>query len=207
MTRILSSKFKFSRTLGTSIWGSAKDSFHKRNYKPGPAGASATQVKLSDYGLHLRAKQRLRVHYGVIREKQFRGIAFKAQKMKGNTAENLVFLLESRLDALVYRMKLAPTIFAARQLVSHGHISVNGKKLNIPSAKINLSKDVITMVDKSKQLPIVLASVVNPERKVPDYIEFDPNSLTGKLIRKPLISDVPYPFEPDLNLIVEFYSR
>ncbi len=206
MTKVLKSKYKVSRRLGVSVWGDSKDAFNKRNYRPGQHGPSGL-VKTSDHGIHLKAKQRLKNFYGRITEKQFRNTFKLASKAKGNSAEIFVGLLERRLDAVVYRMNLAPTIFAARQLVSHGHIVVNGKRLNIPSARVKVGVDVVGVAEKSRQLPIILESVARNDRKVPDYIEFDAKDLSGKISRLPITSDVPYPFEPDLNLIVEFYSH
>jgi small subunit ribosomal protein S4 len=206
MTKILSAKYKASRRLGVTIWGNGKDPFHKKNYRPGQHGQAAMMGKTSDYGLHLRAKQRIKAHYGRINERQFRNIFVLAQKMKGNTGENFIGLLESRLDTVVYRMNLASTIFGARQLVTHGHIRVNGKKVNIPSYKLKIG-DIITLKDSSKQLTVVTESVSKMERSVPDYISFDADSLSGKMVRIPLVSDVPYPFEPEVHFVVELYSR
>lgn len=205
MTNIIKSKYKASRSLGTSLWGNPKDAFNKRNYRPGQHGQN-TMVKKSDYGLHLKAKQKLRYHYGRIKENQFRNIFALALKMKGNTGENFIGLLERRLDAVVYRMNLAPTIFAARQFVSHGHIRVNGKKANIPSMRLK-EGDVIELRDSAKQIPVILESATKQERTVPSYLSFDPSTLSGKFISLPVISDVPYPFEPEVHLVVELYSR
>ncbi len=205
MTKIISSKYKVSRRLGVSIWGDSKDAFNKKNYRPGQHGQN-TMIKTSDYGVHLKAKQKLRSHYGRVNEKQFRNLFALAQKMKGNTGENFVGLLERRLDAVVYRLNIAPTIFAARQLVSHGLIRVNGKKVNIPSIKLK-EGDLVELKEHAKQIPIVLESIAKKERLVPDYLSFDANSLTGKFVRVPSISDVPYPFEPEVHLVVELYSR
>lgn len=205
MTKILSAKYKASRRLGVTIWGDNKDPFHKKNYRPGQHGQSAV-VKNSDYGLHLKAKQRIKAHYGRINERQFRNIFALAEKMKGNTGENFIALLESRLDAVVYRMNIGATIFASRQLVTHGHIRVNGKKVDIPSYRLRVG-DVITLKDSSSQLPVVIESVQKMSRNVPDYLEFDTGSMTGKFNRLPAISDVPYPFEPEVHFVVELYSR
>lgn len=205
MTKIISSKYKVSRRLGVSIWGDSKDAFNKKNYRPGQHGQN-TMIKTSDYGVHLKAKQKLRSHYGRVNEKQFRNLFALAQKMKGNTGENFVGLLERRLDAVVYRLNIAPTIFAARQLVSHGLIRINGKKVNIPSMKLK-EGDVVELKDNAKQIPMVLESIAKKERSVPDYLSFDTNSLAGKFVRVPNISDVPYPFEPEVHLVVELYSR
>ena len=206
MTKILSAKYKVSRRLGATIWGNGKDPFHKKNYRPGQHGQTAVMGKVSDYGLHLRAKQRIKAHYGRINERQFRNIFDLAQKMKGNTGENFIGLLESRLDAVVYRMNLASTIFGARQLVTHGHVMVNGKKVNIPSYRLKVN-DVLSLKDASKQLVIVAESVKKMDRTVPDYISFDIDSMSGKLTRTPVISDVPYPFDPEVHFVVELYSR
>ena len=206
MTKILSTKYKASRRLGVSIWGNDKDPFHKKNYRPGQHGQTPSMAKTSDYGMHLKAKQRIKAHYGRINERQFRNVFKLALKMKGNTGENFIGLLESRLDAVVYRMNLAASIFAARQLVTHGHIQVNGKKVDIPSYRLK-SGDLITLKDASKQLPIVIESVTKLVRQVPDYIDFDQKHITGKFVRMPAISDVPYPFEPEVHFVVELYSR
>ncbi len=205
MTKIISSKYKVSRRLGVSIWGDRKDAFNKKNYRPGQHGQN-TMIKTSDYGIHLKAKQKLRSHYGRVNEKQFRNIFALAQKMKGNTGENFVGLLERRLDSVVYRLNIAPTIFAARQFVSHGLIRLNGKKVNIPSMKLK-EGDVVELKDHAKQIPVILESAAKKERPVPDYLSFDSNSLSGKFIRVPNIADVPYPFEPEVHLVIELYSR
>ncbi len=205
MTKIISSKYKASRRLGVSLWGTSKDSFNSRNYRPGQHGQN-TMTKTSDYGLHLKSKQRLKGHYGRINERQFRNTFALALKMKGNTGENFVGLLERRLDAVVYRMNLAPTIFAARQLVTHCHVRLNGKKVNIPSQRLK-EGDIIEIRESSKQIPLILESATKAERTVPDYLSFDPSTLAGKFVRIPTISDVPYPFEPDVHLVVELYSR
>lgn len=205
MSKVIQAKYKASRRLGVSIWGDSKDPFNKKNYRPGQHGPNS-QVKLSDFGLHLRAKQRIKLHYGRVREKQFRNIFARADKMKGNTAENFVGLLERRLDAIVYRLNIAPSIFAARQIVGHGHIQVNGKKVNIPSYVVK-EGDVIEVREKSKQLPMIIESAQTMERRLPDYLEFDPKALSGKFIRTPSVSEVPFPFEPEVNLIVEYYSH
>ncbi len=206
MTKILSTKYKASRRLGVSIWGDAKDPFHKKNYRPGMHGQTTNMNKTSDYGLHLKAKQRIKAHYGRINERQFRNVFILAQKMKGNTGENFIGLLESRLDSIVYRMNIAASIFAARQLVTHCHIRVNGKKVNIPSYRVKIG-DVITLKDSSKQLPVIIESVNKMVRQVPDYISFDSHTFTGKLVRIPVVSDVPYPFDPEVHFVVELYSR
>ena len=205
MTKIVRSKYKASRRLGVSLWGDSKDAFNIRNYRPGQHGQN-TMVKTSDYGLHLKAKQRLKCHYGRITEKQFRNIFALAQKMKGNTGENFIGLLESRLDSIVYRMNIGPTIFTARQLVSHGHIKVNGKKANIASMRLK-EGDVIEIKESSKQMAIIQKSLSKEGQTTPNYLSFDLVSLTGKFLRVPIISDVPYPFTLEAHLVTELYSR
>ncbi len=205
MTKIISSKYKASRRLGVSLWGDGKDAFNKRNYRPGQHGQNA-MIKVSDYGLHLKAKQKLKCHYGRINEKQFKNVFALAQKMKGNTGENFVGLLERRLDAIIYRMNIAPTIFAARQFVTHGHIRVNGKKADIPSMKLK-EGDVIELKESAKQIPVILETISKQGKTVPNYVSFDVDSLSGKFIRVPGISDVPYPFEVEVHLVVELYSK
>ncbi|MCC8397814.1 MAG: 30S ribosomal protein S4 [Rickettsia endosymbiont of Labidopullus appendiculatus] len=204
MTKITSSKYKASRRLGVSLWGDSKDAFNTRNYRPGQHGQNS-MVKTSDYGVHLKAKQKLKCHYGRINEKQFRNTFTLAQKMKGNTGENFIALLERRLDAVIYRMNIAPTIFAARQFVTHGHIKVNGKKVDIPSMKLK-EGDVIELKESAKQIPIILETATKQENTVPGYLTFDAHSLSGKFVRIPVISDVPYPFEPEVHLVIELYS-
>lgn len=205
MTKIVRSKYKASRRLGVSLWGDGKDAFNTRNYRPGQHGRN-TMVKTSDYGLHLKAKQRIKCHYGRITEKQFRNIFGFAQKMKGNTGENFIGLLESRLDSIVYRMNIVPTIFSSRQLISHGHIKVNGKKADIASMRLK-EGDVIEIKEASRQMGIIQESVSKQGQTTPDYVSFDVDSLSGKYLRVPTISDVRYPFTPEVHLVVELYSR
>lgn len=205
MTKIISSKYKASRRLGVSLWGDNKDAYNTRNYRPGQHGQNS-MVKTSDYGLHLKAKQKLRCYYGRVSEKQFRNTFTLALKMKGNTAENFIGLLERRLDAVIYRMNIAPTIFAARQFVTHGHIKVNGKKIDIPSMKLK-EGDIIELRDSAKEIPVIVESASKQAKTVPTYLSFDPGNLAGKFVRIPLIADVPYPFEPEVHLVVELYSR
>lgn len=207
MTKILKQKYKVSRRLGVSIWGNDKDPFHKKNYRPGQHGqGNSLGSKTSDYGLHLKAKQRIKAHYGRINERQFRNLFTLAQKMKGNTGENFIGLLEKRLDSVVYRMNLANSIFAARQLVTHKHILVNGKQVNVPSYRLQ-EGDVVTLKSASKQLVNIIESVNKMARTVPDYIDFDASHMSGKFVRTPGVSDVPYPFEPEVHFVVELYSR
>ncbi len=205
MTKRLDCKYKISRRLGAALWGSAKDPFNKRAYAPGQHG-QAKRKKTSDYGTQLREKQKLRGYYGNITERQFRNIYQEALRRRGDTGENLIGLLESRLDSVVYRMGLVATPFAARQLVSHGHVRINGKKANIPSMLVN-EGDVIELKEKSKQMPVVLEMIQNPERSVPDYIEFDTTEMKAKFVRVPKLAEVPYPVVMQPNFVIEYYSR
>jgi small subunit ribosomal protein S4 len=205
VTRVIKSKYKASRRLGTSIWGNAKDPFHTRNFRPGQHGATR-KMKTSDYGAHLQAKQLIKSHYGRITEKQFRNTFKLAAKMKGNTAENFAGLLESRLDMVVYRMNFAPTIFAARQVVSHCHVRLNGKKVNIPSLRVKTG-DRIELKDASKQMILCLETIQKKERSVPEYLSVDPVTMSGEYVRSPMVSDIPYPFEPNFGKIIEYYSN
>lgn len=205
MTKILKSKYKVSRRLGASIWGNDKDPFHTKNYRPGQHGAK-NRGKLSDYGLHLNVKQMIKNHYGPVTEKQFRNTFNIASKMKGNTAENFAGLLEARLDIIVYRMNFAPTIFSARQLVSHCHVLVNGKKVNIPSQRLKVG-DKVEVRESSKQVPIVMEAVQKLSRPVPEYLSMDPGKMSGEFLRVPMISDIPYPFEVQFGKVVEYYSH
>ena len=206
MTKRIDCKYKISRRLGVSLWGNSKDPYNKRGYAPGQHGAGAKRKKTSDYGTQLREKQKLRGYYGNITERQFRRIYQEALRRKGDTGENLIGLLESRLDSVVYRMGLVATPFAARQFVSHGHVRINGKKANVPSMLVN-EGDVVEVREKSKQMAVVLEMVQNPERSVPDYIEFDTEGLKGKYVRVPKLAEVPYPIVMQPNFVIEYYSR
>ncbi len=205
MTKVLKSKFKLSRRLGISVWGSAKDPFNKKNYKPGQHGPVSIR-KLSDFAKQLNAKQLLKGYYGRITERQFRSIFDEAARMKGDTGENLIGLLESRLDAIVYRMNLASTVFASRQLVTHKHVFVDGAMVNIPSYVVKPGS-VVQIRDSSTNIVTIEASVAKMERAIPDYIEFDQKAKKGKYIRVPKFAEVPYPCSIEPQLVVEFYSR
>jgi small subunit ribosomal protein S4 len=205
VTKILKSKYKISRRLGANVWGRAKDPSVKKNYFPGQHGAQSRR-KVSDYGKQLNAKQLLRGYYGRITEKQFRKIFKEAVRLKGDTGENLVGLLERRLDAVVYRLNFVPTIFSARQMVSHKHIKVNGKVVNIPSYRVKAG-DVVEVIDSAKKIPMVQIAVEVMERDVPEYLELDAKNISGKFNRIPKLDDVPYPTVMEPQLIVEFYSR
>jgi len=205
MSKRIAAKYKIDRRFGENLWGRPKSPVNKREYGPGQHGPTRRR-KLSDFGIHLAAKQKLKGYYGNITERQFRRIYKEARRRKGDTGENLVQLLERRLDAVVYRMKFVPTVFAARQFVNHGHIRVNGRKVNIPSYLVK-DGDVIEVRAKSRELPLVLDAISSAERDVPDYLEVDFNKLSGKFVRGPNLSDVPYPVRMEPNLVVEFYSR
>lgn len=194
-----------SRRIGASLWGDAKDPVNKRNTPPGQHGGTGFK-KLTDYGVQLLAKQKLKKYYGDVSERQFRKTYDEAVRRKGDTSENLIGLLESRLDAIVYRSGIVPTIFAARQFVNHGHILVDGKRVNIPSYRVKVGQ-VIEVREKSKQLTFVQNNVQANNRSTPDYIEVDSSKLSVKFNRMPVLADVPYAVAMEPNLVVEFYSR
>jgi len=205
MSKRHSAKYKIDRRLGENIWGRPKSPLNARAYGPGQHG-QRRKGKLSDYGLQLRAKQKLKGYYGSVTEKAFKKLYTEAARVKGDTGENLIGLLESRLDAIVYRAKFVATVFAARQFVSHGHILINGKRVNIPSYQVKVG-DKIEVRDRSKQLAVVIEATQLAERDVPDYVEVDHNKMTATYARVPALSDVPYPVQMEPNLVVEFYSR
>ena len=204
MTKRAESKFKINRRLGVNLWGRAKSPVNKREYGPGQHGQR--RKKPSDYGVQLMAKQKLKGYYGNISEKSFVKYYEEAVRRKGDTSENLIEILERRLDAVIYRLKFAVTPFAARQFVSHGHIMVNGHKVNIPSYLVK-DNDVIEVREKSKQFAVVLDAAQSSERDVPEYMEVDHRAMKGKFLRAPKLADVPFPVQMDPNLVVEFYSR
>ena len=205
MTKRLNSKHKVDRRLKVNLWGRPKSPFNTRAYGPGQHGQSRSS-KPSDYGIQLQAKQKLKAYYGNINERQFRNIYKKATMLKGDTSENLIGLLERRLDAVIYRAKFATTIFSARQLINHGHVKVNGKRVNISSYKLN-DQDLVEIKESSKQLAYVLSSTQLKERDVPEYIVADHKKMTAKLARVPKIDEIPYPAIMEPNLVVEYYSR
>jgi small subunit ribosomal protein S4 len=205
MTKRASAKYKLDRRMGQNIWGRPKSPVNRREYGPGQHG-QRRKGKLSDFGTQLRAKQKLKGYYGNISEKQFKNIYYEAIRRTGDTSEHLVGLLESRLDAIVYRAKFVPTVFAARQFVNHGHVQVNGKRVNIPSYRVKPG-DVVSVKDASKQSVTVLESIQLPERDVPEYIEADHGRMTATFVRVPALADVPYPVHMEPHLVVEFYSR
>lgn len=204
MTKRLHSKYKIDRRLGVNLWGRPKSPVNRREYRPGQHGQRRT--KPSDYGTQLLAKQRLRGYYGSIGERQFHRYYQKALRLRGDSAENLVQLLERRLDMVVYRLKLAATIFAARQLVSHGHILVNGRRVNVASYSVR-DNDVIELRAKARSFEIVQVAQSLAERDIPDYISFDSQVCKGVYLRAPALTDVPYPVQMEPNLVIEYYSR
>ena len=205
MTKRVQAKHKIERRLGVNLWGQPGSPLNNRDYRPGQHG-QRNKGKPSDFGIQLMAKQRLKGYYGNIGERQFRRYYQEATRRKGDNGENLIQLLERRLDTVIYRMKFAPTVFAARQLVNHGHILVNGKKVNIASYQLR-DGDAIEVRGKAKQFAIVMASVELAERDVPDYVQADHKEMKGSFVRAPAMGDVPYPVQMEPNLVVEFYSR
>ena len=205
MTKRTSAKHKIDRRMGENIWGRPKSPVNKREYGPGQHG-QRRKNKLSDFGTQLRAKQKLKGYYGDLTEKQFRKIYADAERQRGDTGEALIGLLERRLDAVVYRAKLVPTVFAARQFVNHGHVLVNGKRVNIASYRVR-EGDVISLRDKSKQLLVVLEAVESAERDTPEYLDVDYKAMAATFVRTPKLGDVPYAVQMEPNLVVEFYSR
>jgi small subunit ribosomal protein S4 len=204
MSKRVQSKYKINRRLGVNLWGRAKSPVNKREYGPGQHGQR--RKKPSDFGLQLQAKQKLKGYYGNITERQFRKVYTEAVRRKGDTGENLIQLLERRLDAVVYRMKFAPTVFAARQLVSHGHVKVNGRKVDISSYLVE-DEDTVELGGKSKDMALALEAMASPERNVPEYLQVDEKAFKGTFLRGPKLGDVPYPVQMEPNLVVEFYSR
>ena len=204
MTKRIKAKYKINRRLGVNLWGRPKSPVNTRDYRPGEHGQR--RRKPSDYGMQLQAKQKLKGYYGNITERQFRRYYADAVRRRGDTIENLIGILERRLDAVVYRMKFVPTVFAARQFVNHGHVKVNGKRVNIPSYLVT-DGDVVEVKEKSREMGLVLDAVESPERDVPEYITVDHQKMTGTFVRTPKLADVPYPVQMEPNLVIEFYSR
>ena len=205
MTKRLNAKHKVDRRLKVNLWGRPKSPFNTRNYQPGQHGQSR-KSKPTDYGMQLIAKQKLKSYYGNINERQFRNIYRKAIKKRGDTTENLVALLETRLDTVIYRAKFAPTVFSARQLINHGHFKVNKKKVNVSSYLVK-EADLIEVKDKSKSLIIIEGCLSSKERDVPEYIQSDGKNKTAKLVRVPKFADIPYPAQMEPKLVIEYYSR
>jgi small subunit ribosomal protein S4 len=205
MTKRHQAKYKIDRRMGQNIWGRPKSPINKREYGPGQHG-QRRKGKLSDYGVQLRAKQKLKGYYANMSERHFHGIYDEARRLKGDTGAHMIGLLERRLDTMIYRAKFVPTVFAARQFISHGHIKVNGRRVTVASFRVKVG-DVIEVKEKSKQLALVLEANGLAERDVPDYIDVDHSKMTAKLNRVPTPSDVPYPVMMEPHLVVEYYSR
>ena len=205
MTKRTEAKFKINRRLGVNLWGRGKSPLARGKENP-PGQHGARRKKASDFGTQLMAKQKLKGYYGNISEKQFRKLYDEAVRRRGDTSENLIELLERRLDAVVYRMKFAVSPFQARQIINHGHIMVNGKRVNIPSFQVK-DGDVIQVKTKSKDLAIIVEAAGSPERDIPEYVEVDHKDMKGKFVRAPKLADVPYPVQMEPNLVIEFYSR
>jgi len=204
MSKRHSAKYKLDRRMGENVWGRPKSPINTRAYGPGQHG-QRRKSKVSDFGLQLRAKQKLKGYYGNITEKQFIRIYTEAARRKGNTSENLIALLESRLDAVVYRAKFVPTPFAARQFVNHGHVLVNGKRVNIASYRVKPG-DVVSVRERSRNMALVLEALQSVERDTPDYITVDTKAMSATFVRAPELSEVPYPVKMEPNLVVEFYA-
>ncbi|MHA1558320.1 MAG: 30S ribosomal protein S4 [Alphaproteobacteria bacterium] len=204
MTKRLTAKHKIDRRLGLNLWGRAKSPFNKKNYGPGEHGQQ--RVKPSDYSIQLKAKQKLKGYYGNITERQFHRIYKEAARRRGDTSQNMIELLERRLDTFVYRAKWCATVFGARQLVNHGHVRVNGKRINIPSYTLK-DGDVMSLSDKMKENTNVVIATQSGERDVPNYVETDYQVMKGSFLRSPQLNDVPYPVQMDPQLVIEFYSR
>jgi small subunit ribosomal protein S4 len=205
MTKRASAKYKIDRRMGENVWGRSKSPANRRSYGPGQHG-QARRRKLSDFGVQLRAKQKLKGYYGNITEKQFHNLYVLAVRSKGDTMENLVGLLERRLDTVVYRMKFVPTVFAARQFVNHGHVKVNGRRVTIPSFRVRPG-DEIEVRDRSKAMALVLEASESQERDVPPYVDVDHATLKGTFVRVPGFEEIPYPVQMEPHLVIEFYSR
>jgi small subunit ribosomal protein S4 len=204
MTKRLKSKYKINRRLGVNLWGRPKSPINVRDYGPGEHGQR--RRKPTDYGLQLMAKQKLKGYYGNISEKQFHRYYEEAARRRGDTSENLIGLLERRLDAVVYRLKFVPTVFAARQFVNHGHVKVNGRRVNIPSYLIQ-DGDTIEVREGAREMLMVLEATQSSERDVPDYLTVDHDKLRGGFLRAPKLADVPYPVQMEPHLVIEYYSR
>ena len=204
MSKRQESKFKINRRFGQNLWGRAKSPVNKREYGPGQHGQR--RKKPTDFGTQLGAKQKLKGYYGNIGERQFRKIYDEALRRRGNNSDILIGLLEQRLETVVYRAKFVPTVFAARQFVNHGHVTVNGSRVNIASYRVK-EGDVVAVRDKSRQMVALLEAVALAERDVPDYIEADHSKMTATFVRTPGLGDVPYPVVMEPNLVVEYYAK
>ena len=204
VTKRHNAKYKVDRKLGVNLWGRAKSPYNLRTSRPGQHGDKPRSM--SDYAKQFMAKQKIKLYYANISEKRFRRYAQEATRVKGDSSENLIGFLETRLDAVVYRMKFVPTMFASRQFINHGHVLVNGKKVNIASYSVKVG-DEVSVKSSSKDIPFILSSLVDAERDIPDYIEVETKALQGKFLNIPTLSNVPYPFVADPAVVIAFYSR
>ena len=205
MTKRVAQKHKIDRRLSVNLWGRPKSPFNLRKYRPGQHGQKHTG-KLSDYGVQLNAKQKLKGYYGNLNERQFRNCYKEAIRQKGDSGENLIAILERRLDTIVYRSKFVPTVFAARQFINHGHVKVNGKRVNIASCLLK-EGDVVEVKDKSKEMALVVESMKSQERDIPGYITVDEKKCSSTFVRRPQFAEVPYATQMDPKLVIEYYSR
>ncbi|MCB2055407.1 MAG: 30S ribosomal protein S4 [Geminicoccaceae bacterium] len=204
MTKRIQAKNKICRRLGVNLWGRTKSPLARRDYAPGQHGQK--RRKMSDYALQLAAKQKLKKYYANMTEKQFRRVYEEASSLRGDTAENLIGLLERRLDIAIFRLNIVPSIFAARQFINHGHLTVNGRRVNIPSYRLS-EGDEIQVRERSREMPMVLESMQQPERDIPEYYSFEPKAMKATFARVPKFADVPYPVQMEPNLVIEYYSR
>jgi small subunit ribosomal protein S4 len=204
MSKRIAAKHKIDRRLGVNLWGRGKSPINNRNYAPGQHGSN--KKKPTDYGIQLLAKQKLKGYYGNLTERQFRRVFQKASQMRGDTSQNIIALLESRLDSVVYRMKFATTVFASRQLINHGHVMVNGTVVNIASYRIG-EGDVVEIRKKSKENTVIIEAAQSSERDLPTYMEVDHKAMRGTFVHIPKLEDVPYPVAMEPNIVIEFYSR
>ena len=205
MTKRVAQKHKIDRRLSVNLWGRPKSPFNLRKYRPGQHGQKHTG-KLSDYGVQLNAKQKLKGYYGNLNERQFRNCYKEAIRQKGDSGENLIAILERRLDTIVYRSKFVPTVFAARQFINHGHVKVNGKRVNIASCLLK-EGDIVEVKDKSKEMALVVESMKSQERDIPGYITVDEKKCSSTFVRTPQFAEVPYATQLDPKLVIEYYSR
>ena len=205
MTKRVAQKHKIDRRLSVNLWGRPKSPFNLRKYRPGQHGQKHTG-KLSDYGVQLNAKQKLKGYYGNLNERQFRNCYKEAIRQKGDSGENLIAILERRLDTIVYLSKFVPTVFAARQFINHGHVKVNGKRVNIASCLLK-EGDVVEVKDKSKEMALVVESMKSQERDIPGYIAVDEKKCSSTFVRTPQFAEVPYATQMDPKLVIEYYSR
>lgn len=204
MARYTGNRNRIARRFGTNIFGRARNPLL---HKPNPPGQHGVRRrKKSDYGLQLEEKQKLKAIYGMLSEKQLVTYYKKALKKTGNTAQHLAEMLECRLDNMVYRLKFGSTIFAAHQLVSHGHILVDGKKVDRRSFMVKPGM-VISIKDKSRKVKAIAEALDNPMRSVPEYLSLDRDNFSGQLMAHPLQEQMPWPIEINLPEICDFLAH